>query len=88
MDMDYIDIGVNLLDDSFKNDRDEVIDRAFNSNVRILINTSSSMEDSKHSLDFSKKVSIKNIHNSRSPSTQRFHWRQFTKRKSHTNASE
>ena len=46
MDMDYIDIGVNLLDSSFEEDRDEVIDRAFNSNVQILINTSSSMEDS------------------------------------------
>ena len=63
MDMDYIDIGVNLLDDSFKNDRDEVIDRAFNSNVRILINTSSSMEDSKHSLDLAKKYPSKIIEN-------------------------
>ena len=59
MDMDYIDIGVNLLDDSFKNDRDEVIDRAFNSNVRILINTSSSMNDSKLSLDLAKKYPSK-----------------------------
>jgi len=59
MDMDYIDIGVNLLDSSFEEDRDEVIDRAFNSNVQILINTSSSMEDSVRSLNLAKKYPSK-----------------------------
>tara|TARA_B100001094_G_scaffold214758_1_gene208815 strand:+ start:978 stop:1766 length:789 start_codon:yes stop_codon:yes gene_type:complete len=59
MDMDYIDIGVNLLDSSFEEDRDEVIDRAFNSNIRILINTSSSMEDSVRSLNLAKKYPSK-----------------------------
>mgnify|MGYP003325639414 CR=1 FL=1 len=59
MDMDYIDIGVNLLDSSFEEDRDEVIDRAFNSNIRILINTSSSIEDSVRSLNLAKKYPSK-----------------------------
>ena len=57
--MDYIDIGVNLLDSSFEEDRDEVIDRAFNSAVQILINTSSSMEDSVRSLNLAKKYPSK-----------------------------
>lgn len=59
MDIDYIDIGVNLLDESFKKDLDEVLDRAFNTNVCVLINTSSSIEDAKRSLDLTKKYPSK-----------------------------
>ena len=56
MDIDYIDIGVNLLDESFKKDLDEVLDRAFSANVCVLINTSSSIEDAKRSLDLHGKT--------------------------------
>ncbi len=55
----YIDIGVNLLDESFKKDLDDVIDRSFQSNVNILINTSSSIEEAKRSLDLTKKYPSK-----------------------------
>ncbi len=58
MDIDYIDIGVNILDESFKKDLDEVLDRAFSANVCVLINTSSSIEDAKRSLDLTKKHSL------------------------------
>ena len=35
MGIGYIDIGVNLLDESFKKDLDDVIDRSFESNVNL-----------------------------------------------------
>ena len=59
MGIGYIDIGVNLLDESFKKDLDDVIDRSFESNVNILINTSSSIEEAKRSLDLTKKYPSK-----------------------------
>ena len=59
MGIGYIDIGVNLLDESFKKDLDDVIDRSFESNVNILINTSSSIEEAKRSLDLTKKYRSK-----------------------------
>ena len=55
MDIGYIDIGVNLLDESFKKDLDDVLDRSFESNINILINTSSTIEEAKRSLDLTKK---------------------------------
>ena len=59
MGIGYIDIGVNLLDESFKKDLDDVIDRSFESNVNILINTSSSIEEAERSLDLTKKYPSK-----------------------------
>ena len=59
MSISYIDIGVNLLDESFNKDLDEVLDRSFGSNVNILINTSSSIEEAKRSLDLTKRYPSK-----------------------------
>ena len=55
MELDYIDIGVNFLEKSFANDLDEVLKRAFESNVNIMINTSSSIEETNKSLELIKK---------------------------------
>jgi len=55
MGIGYIDIGANLLDESFNKDLDDVLDRSFGSNINILINTSSSIEEAKRSLDLTKK---------------------------------
>ena len=55
MSIGYIDIGANLLDESFNKDLDDVLDRSFGSNINILINTSSSIEEAKRSLDLTKK---------------------------------
>ena len=59
MGIDYIDIGVNLLDEAFKKDLHEVLDRAFNANINILINTSSSIEEANQSLELTKKYPSK-----------------------------
>ena len=59
MSISYIDIGVNLLDESFKKDLDEVLDRSFGSNVNILINTSSSIEEAKRSLNLTERYPSK-----------------------------
>ena len=59
MSISYIDIGVNLLDESFNKDLDEVLDRSFGTNVNILINTSSSIEEAKRSLDLTKRYPSK-----------------------------
>ena len=59
MSISYIDIGVNLLDESFNKDLDEVLDRSFGSNVNILINTSSSIEEAKRSLDLTERYPSK-----------------------------
>ena len=55
MELNYIDIGVNFLEKSFANDLDEVLKRAFESNVNIMINTSSSIEETNKSLELIKK---------------------------------
>ena len=59
MSISYIDIGVNLLDESFNKDLDEVLDRSFGSNVNTLINTSSSIEEAKRSLDLTERYPSK-----------------------------
>ena len=55
MGIGYIDIGANLLDESFNKDLNDVLDRSFGSNINIIINTSSSIEEAKRSLDLTKK---------------------------------
>jgi TatD DNase family protein len=50
-----VDIGINLMHDRYKNDRDEVIQRAINSGVTKMIITGTTLWNSKSALEKAKK---------------------------------